>query len=80
MSNPNLKVRIDEELLSLLTEYCRWAGKDINKYIEEVIVAALYSDLDDMKHNSPRALQLLRKLCEVTGYAVVIPIEDIQRA
>ena len=79
MPKANLNVGIDGEIVEILQEFCRWTGRDINEYMEEVIVWALFGDLDEMKNSAPKAEDLLKRLCETTGYAVLIPVEDIQK-
>ena len=79
MSKANLNVSMDGEIVEILQEFCRWTGRDINEYMEEVIVGALFGDLDEMKNSAPKAEELLKRLCETTGYAVLIPVEDIQK-
>lgn len=79
MPEPNLKVCVDGEIVGVLEEFCKWPGKDINEYVEEVIAEVLYRDLNDLKGSAPKAEELLNKLCEVLDNVVMIPAEDIQK-
>ncbi|MBO8180670.1 MAG: hypothetical protein H0Z19_09395 [Archaeoglobus sp.] len=49
----------------VLEEYCAWAGRDLEEYVQQAVYERLKGDLEEVaSHGIPRAEEMLRRLLE----------------